>query len=82
MAEGSAGNRCKGVAVRPLVLDIQRLLRLVPDWKLRVIKRSANAAADWVAIQTKLGMCLFDWIRHHPSSLVEILDKDGLPTPP
>ena len=59
----------KGVAVRPLVLDIQRLLRLVPDWKLRVIKR-ANAAIDWVAIQTKLGMCLFDWIRHHPSSLM------------
>ena len=61
-----------------MVLDIQRLLKIIPNWRLRVV-RSTNAAADWIAVQTKKGMCLSDWLRHHPFSLVGILNKDGLP---
>ncbi|XWS44376.1 hypothetical protein CRYUN_Cryun15aG0039700 [Craigia yunnanensis] len=68
--------------IRHLIVDIQRLLRLIPGWKIRIIKKVTNAAANWIAVQTKLGMCSPEWIRHHPSFLVGILDKDGIPAPP
>ena len=68
--------------IRPIVLEIQRMLELIPNWKLNVVKRSANAAADWLAVQTRLGMSMSDWRGHLPFSLVGILNKDGLPAPP
>ena len=68
--------------VRPLVLDIQKMLKIVPNWKLMVIRRNANAATYWIAVHTRKGMCMADWIRHRLFSLVGILNKDGLYVPP
>ena len=44
--------------VRPLILDIQRKLRVIPALRLSIVRRGANAAADWLAIQTKECECL------------------------
>ena len=73
-------NKCKMIdwKIRPLVFDIQRMLMIVPNWRLRVV-RSANAAPDWIAVQTRIGVCMSDWILLF--SLVGILNKDGLSAP-
>ena len=68
--------------IKPIVLEIQEMLKLVPCWRFNVVHRSANAAADWIAVQTRLGMNMSVWNGHLPLSLVGILDKDGLPAPP
>ena len=39
-------------------------------------------AADWAANTAKQGMCLSGWVNLPPSSLVFILNKDGLPLLP
>ena len=36
--------------IRPIVIEIHRMLKLVPKWRLRQIRRCANAVADWVAV--------------------------------
>ena len=68
--------------IRPLVYDIQKLLRLLLDYKVVLITREENAATDWVARNSRKGMCMSGWDRQLPLSLVRILDKDGLPAPP
>ena len=35
--------------IRPLVYVIQKLLRLIPNYKVVLITREANPAVDWVA---------------------------------
>ena len=49
-----------------IVLDIQRLLGMVPDSKVMFVKRNVNAAVDWVANCSKKGTRRSDWIRHPP----------------
>ncbi|KAM1369941.1 hypothetical protein ACFX15_039730 [Malus domestica] len=44
--------------------------------------RSANMATDFVARSISPKMCGFVWVVQTPSSLVGILNKDGLPCPP
>ncbi|OMO88162.1 hypothetical protein COLO4_20392 [Corchorus olitorius] len=68
--------------IKPLVLDIGHLLRELPNVELRVIKRSANIAADWFAKQARKEMCFVDGRLHHPSSLVGIWSSDGVAAPP
>ena len=68
--------------IRPIVLDIQSMLNIIPEKKVNWIKRDANAAANWVAVNTRKGMCQYGWARRIPSPLVGILDKDGLLAPP
>ncbi|RXH95452.1 hypothetical protein DVH24_007952 [Malus domestica] len=46
------------------------------------IPRSANCAADFVAKNFTSEMCNFVWAYRPTSSLVRILNKDGLPCPP
>ncbi|CAN6566565.1 unnamed protein product [Malus baccata var. baccata] len=46
------------------------------------IPRSANMAADFVTRSISPEMCSFGWVVQPPSSLVGILNKDGLPCPP
>ena len=55
-------NKCKLIdwKIRPLVIDIQRMSRIVPNWRLRVVRRTANAAANSIAVQTKVIMCMSD----------------------
>ena len=69
-------NRCKNIdwRIRPLIVDILELLKLIPDKKVLLIKREANAAVDWVAVNAKRKMCTSGWVGNVPSSLVRILD--------
>ncbi|CAN6676168.1 unnamed protein product [Malus baccata var. baccata] len=46
------------------------------------VPRSANLAADRLASRSNTEMCGSTWISRPPSSLVHILNKDGLPCPP
>ena len=61
--------------------DIKHLLKQIIEKKVVLIRRNANCAADRIAKEAIKGMSGFDWLRQPPSSLVYILDKDGLPTP-
>ena len=36
--------------IRSIILNIQRMLQLIPEVKVNLVKRNANCAADWVAI--------------------------------
>ena len=65
----------------PLIRDIRRMLEQMEEKKVKIIRRNANRAADWVALQAKRGMCNNGWILQPPSSLVHILNKEGLPAP-
>ena len=66
----------------PLIKDIHALLSQVPEKKIHLIRRNANRVADWVAAQAIKGMCGKGWLRLPPSSLVFVLNNDGLPAPP
>ena len=68
--------------IRPLVYDIQKLLRLIPDYKVVLITIEANATANWVVRNSRKMMCMSGWDRQLPLSFVKILDKDGLLAPP
>ncbi|KAM2964592.1 hypothetical protein FF2_022358 [Malus domestica] len=46
------------------------------------VPRLANQLADRLASRSNLEMCGITWVRRPPSSLVHILNKDGLPCPP
>ncbi|KAM1091578.1 hypothetical protein ACFX13_019338 [Malus domestica] len=46
------------------------------------VPRLDNQSADRLASRTNLEMCGKTWDRRPPSSLVHILNKDGLPCPP
>ncbi|XP_028965028.1 uncharacterized protein [Malus domestica] len=46
------------------------------------VLRATNRAADFVARNISPEMCGFSWVVRPPSSLVGILNKDGLPCPP
>ncbi|OMO90314.1 hypothetical protein COLO4_19245 [Corchorus olitorius] len=41
--------------IRTIILDIQKSLGLIPDATVKVIKRTANAAAHWFAKQVRKG---------------------------
>ena len=65
----------------PIIRDIRRILNQIPEKQVQVIRRNANIAADWVASEAIKGMCNIGWVRQPPSSLMYILDKDGLAAP-
>ncbi|KAM2419686.1 hypothetical protein ACFXTH_026239 [Malus domestica] len=46
------------------------------------VPRLANQSADRLASRSNVEMCGNIWVRRPPSSLVHILNKDGLPCPP
>ncbi|KAM1275713.1 hypothetical protein ACFX13_026101 [Malus domestica] len=46
------------------------------------VPRSANLAVDRLASRSNTEMCGSTWISRPPSSLVHILNKNGLPCPP
>ena len=54
----------------------------IKEKEVRLIRRAANMAADWVATQSKEGMCPTGWLGQPPSSLVLVLSRDGVPAPP
>ena len=75
------GVKCNWKLV-PLIKDIQALLLMVPEKRILLIIRNANKVANWVAAQAIKGMCGKRWLRLPPSSLVFVLNNDGLPAPP
>ena len=68
--------------IRQVVADLHKLLKFVPKMKVVLIRREANAVANWVATNTRKETCESGWSRQLPSPLVGILDKDDLPAPP
>ena len=45
--------------LRPLLIDINRMLDGIEEKKIELIRRIANTAADWIAKQSKEGMSPF-----------------------
>ena len=80
--EARSNAKCKFWRLWPVIKDIRAGLQQIPEHQVVVIKRSANVAADWAAKFALKEMCNLGWIHLPPSSLVHILDKDGLPAPP
>ncbi|KAM1151698.1 hypothetical protein ACFX19_034994 [Malus domestica] len=52
------------------------------DCRWSWIPRLANLAADHLASCSCVEMCDVSWVARPPSSLVHVLNKDGLPCPP
>ena len=72
--------------INPVLHDVKEMALEIEELKWIKVKWGANLAADWVALwlanQFKKRMCISNWVNSLPSSLVFILDKDGLPVPP
>lgn len=68
--------------IYPLLKEIRRLQGQFKNCSWNLVKRGANAAADWLARQAKMRMDLGDWVLCPPSSLVRVLKNDGLPALP
>ncbi|OMO83952.1 hypothetical protein COLO4_22298 [Corchorus olitorius] len=64
--------------IKPIVTDIQNLLGLIHATGIRVIKRSANSAADWFARQARLKMSYVELGQHQPSSIIGIWIRYGV----
>lgn len=65
----------------PTLAVAKRLVESFQDCRWTWAPRSANQAADLLASRTCTEMCNFCWVNRPPSSLVHVLDKDGLPCP-
>ncbi|XVE75500.1 hypothetical protein DITRI_Ditri12bG0098400 [Diplodiscus trichospermus] len=48
----------------------------------RLVSRKANRAADWLAVQARKGLSFCEWQMPLATTLVGIMNKDGLPAPP
>ncbi|OMO94054.1 reverse transcriptase [Corchorus capsularis] len=67
--------------IGPILADIDHLSTCIDSIKFNFVKRNANLAADWIATRSRTEMSFADLSRYQPSSLVQILNKDGLPAP-
>ena len=65
-----------------IVDDIKEYSQYFTNIKFGFVKRSANAAAHWVAQKTIKRMCPIGWVDQPPSLFVFVLNNDGLPAPP
>ncbi|KAH1048380.1 hypothetical protein J1N35_039164 [Gossypium stocksii] len=61
----------------PTVQNVLGLVQKFDSIRFVHIKREAFRAADWVASQFKRSMCLSNWVDSPPSSLLDILSRDG-----
>ncbi|CAN6679891.1 unnamed protein product [Malus baccata var. baccata] len=52
------------------------------DCRWSWVPRSANITEDTLALRRSTKMCNITWVCTPPSSLVHVLNKDGLPCPP
>ncbi|XVF32743.1 hypothetical protein REPUB_Repub17cG0109600 [Reevesia pubescens] len=64
--------------VKPVIQDILLKREKFEEIKFRWIHKTANKVANWIAKQSQKRMCITNWVLLPPSSLVFILDKDGL----
>ena len=56
--------------VRPLVVDIKQMMKLITDCKVEVVSRNANKVANWVATQTRKGLSCPDPEGRHVATVV------------
>ncbi|KAM1074000.1 hypothetical protein ACFXTH_019029 [Malus domestica] len=68
--------------VFPILENTLRLGNSFQGCRWSWVPRLDNQSADRLALRTNLEMCGKTWVRRPPSSLVHILNKDGLPCPP
>ncbi|KAM1324321.1 hypothetical protein PS2_045096 [Malus domestica] len=66
----------------PTLTRILRLMDVFQRCRWSWVLRSANMAAHRLASRSNTEMCGSSWVNQPPSSLVHILNKDGLPCPP
>ncbi|KAM1949596.1 hypothetical protein ACFX15_009634 [Malus domestica] len=78
--QGDISNGSKEVF--PILESTLRLGNSFQGCRWSWVPRLANQSADHLASRTNLEMCGKTWVRRPPSSLVHILNKDGLPFPP
>ncbi|KAM1063506.1 hypothetical protein ACFX2A_028254 [Malus domestica] len=65
----------------PTLTVAKRFGKSFQDCRWTWVPRSANRAADLLASRLCTEMCNLCWAIRPPSSLVHVLDKDGLPCP-
>ncbi|KAB2623871.1 hypothetical protein D8674_040231 [Pyrus ussuriensis x Pyrus communis] len=65
----------------PVISKALRLGGLFQDCRWSWVPRSANLAAHVLASRSIPEMCDVNWVNFPPSSLVHVLNKDGLPCP-
>ncbi|OMO51056.1 hypothetical protein CCACVL1_30035 [Corchorus capsularis] len=82
MVDGQAAGKASLWKIKPIVTNIHNLLGLIHTAEIRVIKRSANSAADWFARQARPKMSYVELGQHQPSSIVGIWSRDGVGAPP
>ncbi|BFG34717.1 hypothetical protein CerSpe_209910 [Prunus speciosa] len=66
----------------PILCSIRNSCSTFWDCNWSWVPRTINLAADHLAKLAMLRMSLSIWVNRPPSSLIGILDKDGLPCPP
>ncbi|OMO86776.1 hypothetical protein CCACVL1_09458, partial [Corchorus capsularis] len=74
--------KSKRWCIDPIITKISDKMKWVGSCNLMLTKREANEAANWVATNAKKKKVPSNWIQIPPSSLVFILDENGLPAPP
>ncbi|XVF87940.1 hypothetical protein PTKIN_Ptkin19aG0009000 [Pterospermum kingtungense] len=65
-----------------VIKDIVKMRAGFDGFRCSWVSRKANVVVDWLSQLVKKGMCSIGRVLIPPSSLVHILDKDGLPAPP
>ncbi|KAM1926825.1 hypothetical protein ACFX13_033950 [Malus domestica] len=68
--------------VFPILDSILRLRNSFQGCRWSWVPRLANRSADLLASRSNVEMSGITWVRRPPSSLVHVLNKDGLPCPP
>ncbi|KAM1077774.1 hypothetical protein ACFX15_024423 [Malus domestica] len=66
----------------PIRAKIRRIAESFQCCRWSWVTRSANMTAHCLASRRNTEMCGLTWINTPPSSLVHVLNKDGLPCPP
>nr|XP_008382768.2 uncharacterized protein LOC103445527 [Malus domestica] len=66
----------------PILVRVKQLCEAFQFCRWSWVPRSANSSADFLASVGCPEMCDRVWVNRPPSSLVHVLNKDGLPCPP
>lgn len=43
--------------VEPVIMDIREILSRIKQSRVNLVRRSANEASNWIAVNTKMGKC-------------------------
>ncbi|KAI5348546.1 PREDICTED: Reverse mRNAase zinc-binding domain [Prunus dulcis] len=77
------GGSCKSVwSIYPIISAIRRRCNRFSSCNWRWIPRKCNGVADSIAASARRRMSKDVWLHRPPSSLVFVMQADGLPCPP